>query len=315
MPRHRASWGPRDAPDHAWPTWLSLRAPYAGDELVYDPADPKDIERHGTRLDAVPDDFEERDRAFHDTYVAVLEGREPWSAAAPVAHALELDAPTRHDKRWTDPAPVRLTDSELAFLAEDWVPEVGVVAPDRVLGPFADEDLPRPVRRAAASVMAFSPLLPQRMMPVVRQMRCPPKPPVPIRDALRSALLAPPMLWALDRAQLTPALPLGRRFPPELPLHPAPDAPAVLGRAIPFGETTWLAGALPLPGLPPRDIVVRRLELEQNRLRRHDRRTSWEDLLRDRAEVLYRVCCEWWYEQDADATLALWAAPSTWPEP
>ncbi len=81
-----------------------------------------------------------------------------------------------------------------------------------------------------------------------------------------------------------------------------------------MGETTWLACALPLPGLPPRDVLVRRLALEQNRLRRHDRRTSLEDLLRDRAEVLYRTCCEWWYEQDADATLALWARPDAWPD-
>jgi hypothetical protein len=50
--------------------------------------------------------------------------------------------------------------------------------------------------------------------------------------------------------------------------------------------------------------------LELQRLRRHERRLTWEDLLRERAEVVYRTACEWsWLHHEAE-TRALWAAAS-----
>jgi hypothetical protein len=40
-------------------------------------------------------------------------------------------------------------------------------------------------------------------------------------------------------------------------------------------------------------MLVRRLDLELLRLRRRERRLSWEVMLRERSEVLYRTACEW----------------------
>ena len=50
------------------------------------------------------------------------------------------------------------------------------------------------------------------------------------------------------------------------------------------------------------------MTFELRRLRRHDRRLTWEDLLRERAEVVYRTACEWSWLHHEDATLALWRA-------
>ena len=54
---------------------------------------------------------------------------------------------------------------------------------------------------------------------------------------------------------------------------------------------------MPLPGRPPTAAIVRRLSLELLRLRREERRSSWEDLLRKRAELLYRLALGWaWFQ-------------------
>ena len=59
----------------------------------------------------------------------------------------------------------------------------------------------------------------------------------------------------------------------------------------------FFVAGLPLKRVPPVDMVTRRLRQEMIRLRRRERRFSWEDLLRERGELLYRTCFEWlWLE-------------------
>ena len=54
--------------------------------------------------------------------------------------------------------------------------------------------------------------------------------------------------------------------------------------------------ALALPALPPLDVINKRLNKELFRLRRHERRANWETLLRQRGEVLYRLCASFCWE-------------------
>ena len=128
--------------------------------------------------------------------------------------------------------------------------------------------------------------------------------------------MAPAMLWCQEEPQrLRPALPLGPHFVPAAEVAGLGDAPVWIGKAVPTrAGPTWLVAGLPFPGLPPLDVVKRRLRLEYIRLRRHERRLTVEDLLRERSEVLYRVACEWWFEQDADAVLKLWRSREAWGE-
>ena len=95
-------------------------------------------------------------------------------------------------------------------------------------------------------------------------------------------------------------LPLGERFIPQGQVTGVPDVPAVIGRLIASKTGPHLVAALPLIRTPPVDVIQRRLWLEYLRLRRRERRLSWEDLLRERGEVLYRSCFEWlWLQLEA----------------
>ena len=315
MARLHAVWGPPRERESAWPTTVSATCPYAGDELLYDPAPLSDLVERGTPPFPDAETHAATDRHFHEVYVGILEGRLPWSAIDAPAAALQVDTPSTLDRRWPKPAWSPIPDADLADQAEDWVPDMGQLAPERVLGPFSDHRLPMPARRAAFAVMAFSPLLAPRIRPLVRGMRNKPKPSRERRQAITAAVMAPAMAWTQDRhGHLTAALGLGSHFHPERAVSGAGDATAWIGRAIPTSAgPTWLAAALPLPALPPQEVLARRIRLEVMRLRRHERRLSQEDLLRDRAEVLYRTACEWWYEHDPDAVLALWRTPSSWP--
>ena len=125
-------------------------------------------------------------------------------------------------------------------------------------------------------------------------------PSAPVRQTLRVMARTPPMLWKVKGHTLEPMLPLGERFMARGPIAGLPNVPAVIGRAIATKQGTYLAATLPLMRMPPADVIHRRLWLEYLRLRRRERRLSWEDLLRERGEVLYRSCFEWlWLQLEA----------------
>lgn len=279
--------------EYAWPELLAPRDPWAGDEVRTDATSYVNYQVYcGAVLSK--DAYAEADREFLRVYRAILDGEAAWDAIADPARALGVWGPVRHDRRPLDPAPERVPDSNLADHAEDWVPDIGLTAPDRVLGPWVEGALPPRLRQSAAAAMVFSPLAAQGLAATERVIRTDPKPSVPYRDALRAIAAAPACLWMVrPDGGLDPALPLTHLFRPVGPVAQVPDAPVVLGRAVPGPDGWWLAAALPLPGCPPVAGIVRRLSLELLRLRRFERRSSWEDLLRQRAELLYRLATGW----------------------
>lgn len=297
------------------PALLTPADPWCGDEAVVDPADHVDHALHAPASEQLsPAAHAALDAAFRAQYRAILDGRAPWSSLRPLARQLRLDAPVRSDLRPARRALHPVGDDVLAEMGEDQVPDMGVLAPDRVLGPFADESLPRRLWLLAGAVMAFAPILRQGVPPVARVLYQKPRPPTALASPVRAAARTPPMLWlpTPDRRGLTPALPLGEPQRPAGLLHaPLPPGAALLGRAVLLESGTpapdvWLCCVLPLPVLPDPAVLERRLTLELWRVRRHDRRLTWEDLLRERGEVLYRAACEWcWWHHRSD-TLRLW---------
>ena len=79
---------------------------------------------------------------------------------------------------------------------------------------------------------------------------------------------------------------------------PLVDAPvrAILARVTPTEQGWHANGAIGLPAVPPVGALIQRLELALLRQRRHERRTTWEVLLRRRPEVLFRFCSTWVWE-------------------
>jgi hypothetical protein len=281
--------------DSAWPEELCPTDPHAGDEVLPDPAPYADLLRwYGPVLSEA--EHADQDAAFIAAYRGILDGRLPWGAQAESAAALRITAERRHDLRGLHRRPaLRVTDAFLSDVTEDWVPDAGMLAPERLLGPFADEPgLPRFLRRQATAAFSLAPVIPPAVRPAIRCVKSRPEPPLPVRQALLALLEAPPMLYLRQGSHLVPALPLGDRFRVTAPVADLPDAPAFLGRLLcDEAGGAWLAAAIPLPCAPPAGVLLRRLDLEHQRVRRFDRRLTWEDLLRDRSEVLYRTTFEW----------------------
>ena len=286
----------RDA-EHTWPVDRGIGDPWAQDEGLDDPARPADYQRHALR--PVLSDAEVRawDEQFRAAYRAVLRGQAPWGATAAAAQALELDLPLRHDPRPLHVAPAEIDDAVLADLSENWLPSMGMLAPERVLGPFALLAPPDGARLLAAGVMGSTPMIPPAIRPLGRALRSEPVPPLSVRGAALAVLRAPALLWAVDdhdgeTAVLRPLLPVHPVCLPRGRARGVPRCPAVVGRVMHTAAAPRLNLSLPLPAAPARQLVHRRLWLELQRLRRHDRRLTWEDLLRDRSEVLYRCTLE-----------------------
>ena len=309
MTRLAAAWSLPPRIERAWPEELRPEDPFAGDEGIPDPATYAQYLKWVQPARLSEAEFLEADQAFLDAYFDVLAGKRPWGATDPFAKQLVIDHPLRHDLRPARPAMAPVDDDVICDLSEDWVPSLGLLAPPRVLGPYAMLDLPRRVRIFTGALMSFAPLFPPSIRPMSRPGRSKPKLAGATKSALIAVLRSPMQLWRPNPdGTLTPMLPLARRSHPDGPVTGVPDAPYVLGRAVRHPGGWWLACALPLPTLPDPDVLQRRLVLEYQRLRRHDRRMTWEDALRDRGEVVVRAVCEWLWVHAPHQVMPLWHA-------
>jgi hypothetical protein len=296
--------------DSAPPYRLTSRDPYAGDEALLWKGSYENYLLHMAWIDRDdpmgPEQYQALDLEFELVYRRVLDGDVPWSAIEDVAAALMVNGPLRHDRRPAGVAEEVVSDEQMSDITENQLPQVGLVAPDRFLGPWADEPLPRWVRVQVAAAMMFVPELDPGVPAWARRIKRKPMPSAPVRQSVRVISRTPPMVWKVDGDHLEPLLPLGERFMPCGPIAGIPDVPAVIGRVIACEAGSYLAAGLPLIRLPPVSVIERRLRLELLRLRRGERRLSWEDVLRERGEVLYRSCFEWLWLQLANGDSPPW---------
>ena len=318
MTKLRGFSGPVEDLERAWPETLAAADPYAGDERLSDPMDAARLERISAAWDLDAAALAAWDAEFLRVHGAVLDGRATVAELAAVAARHGLDVPFRSDRRSPVPVGRVLPDEVIADLAADLVPDLGLVAVDRVLGPWADLSPPRRVRRAASTVMAYAPLTRQGVRPAARARETKPLIALWIRSGLKAVHMAPPMLWRVQEdGSLEPRLPLAGGWRPTGPVSGLPPgADQVVGRAVHHKGGWWLACGLPV-GPVPDDLsaLMARLSVAGWRLRRHEPRLTWEDLLRDRGEVLYRALCEWGWHEWPEALWHSWQAWSASPDP
>ena len=284
-------------PPDGWPHVCEPADPWAGEEWL---ADRGSFENHrlvGGELDRETHD--QLDAAWLDGYFQVLRGERKDTSLDPLSRSLRLIGPRSFDKRHPLVAPFGVSDRQIADIVEDYVPDCGLIAADRFLGPWADEAPARALVRAAAIHLAWLPLLDENGTPAGRWYGSNPKPPIPIRRAVQAVHKAPPLLWT---PTWQPLMPVSQHWEPQGPVSGqvvplAGPVKAILARVTPT-ENGWHAnGAIGLPAVPPVGALLRRLELELLRRRRHERRTTWEVLLRLRPEVLFRFCTTWIWEK------------------
>jgi len=294
----------------ASPHTIAPMDPYAGDEALVWLGSHKDYLRHAKRLGVEADlDVEAYaliDLEFERVYRDILDGQAPWDSIDPLAKILLLGQEVAHDQRPPGEALVAIPDQQLADIAENQIPGVGLVGPDRILGPWADEPLPAWLRIQVGAIMAFVPELDPGVPSWARAIKRKPRPPTEVRQTLRVMARSAPNIWLVEGCDLVPLLPLGRHFLPKGPVLGVPDVPAVIGRVVHGPRGPVLVASVPLLRVPPVEVIERRVRLEWLRLRRRERRLTWEDSLRERSEVLYRSCCEWLWLQFAETDTRPW---------
>lgn len=299
------------SPEKAWPSPVEPGDYWGGAEALDDPAPFHNFNRYGGERAEGVDEAAHAvlDARFLARYRAVLRGDAGWEdpALLEVATALRVEHPAAHDKRpLVEGGP--LWGPPLWDMTEDHVPDVAPMAADRILGPWADEAPDRRLITAAVEALAFAPLMPSGNSTVSFRYEHRPRPPLAERDGLRAARFVPPMVWSVPAdpdALWTPLLPFADQMHPDgptvgeaVPLPGVATVRAVVGRLHPMGDGRWsLTAGIGLGELPPVEALMRRLTLELWRVRRHERRATWEDLLRRRGEVLYRTCSTWWWRQ------------------
>jgi len=307
----RALYGGIPLPELGWPTPVDPGDYWGGAEALDDPAPFHNFNRFGGELAEGVDEvaFAALDQRFLDRLRIVLRGEAGWDdpELRALARALVVDHPALHDSRpLITGGP--LDGPALWDITEDHIPDVAPMAADRILGPWADELPSRALITAAVEALAFSPLMPSGNSPAGFRYAHRPRPSLEERDGLRGAIRAPPMLWAVPAdpsAPWTPLLPLSPQMHPDGPTVGAPVplpgvdvARAAVGRLHPSDDGRWhLSGGISLGAHPPAAPLMRRLTLTLWRVRRHERRANWEDLMRRRGEVLYRTCAHWWWRE------------------
>jgi hypothetical protein len=296
--------------DTASPHRLTAYDPYCGDEALLWPGDYDDYLRHSARVGSPPlldsAEYTALDLEFERVYRDILDGSAPWSAIEPLTEPLLIAGAIKHDGRPPGRVMCMVDDVTLADISENQLPQVGLVGPDRILGPWSDESLPAWVRVQMGAIMAFVPEVDPGVPPWARAIKRKPRPETTIRQSLRVMARTPPMLWAVQGDTLSPMLPLGKHFIPVGPVQGVPPVPAVIGRVVASEQGYFLAASLPLMRRPPADLITRRIRLEWLRLRRRERRLSIEDTLRERSEVLYRSCLEWLWLQLEGSSGSAW---------
>lgn len=288
---------------YGWPLALDPADPWDGVSTLPDP-DASWADHQVRTRPPLPDQetWAADDTLWQAQAHEVLRGERSWSDPDWLACAtrLGLIGPLTHDRRALSLATVDLPLQLQVDLLENQGPDLPEAGLDFVLGPYADLDPPQPLRALAAAVMMWLRVHAHGRRTVDAWVRDAGKPHLDQRQALKALERAPPMLWDTTVTPWRPLLPvMAGALPPGpvegviTPLVPGPTVCAV-ARLLPLSDGRWVAHtALGLPLVPPSDVLIRRLTLALWRLRRSNRRATWEDALRARPEVLYRTCATW----------------------
>jgi hypothetical protein len=250
--------------------------PYAGDEAIFRPGELVTYRMWGGAASEA--EVRALEVRFFGRMLEVLQGRARWDdeELRATAGALYIDHPLALDRRPPRVAERSVPDEALADVVEDLLPDCAVLC-ERVTGHDDGAGV------LAAAVLAFVPFEDTGRRPIDWWAD---------EESDRSLIVAarildssPPGLF-VDGVSLLPLAP--KRVPD------ADTAPrgAVVARPYRVHDGWAWSMVQPLPRAPDADVVLRRLTLALWDERRLDRRTTFEDLLRRRPELLYRACLE-----------------------
>ena len=257
-----------------WPIAQDLIDPWAGDEILY----PIEDQKHAHAL---------FDATKLKSYLA-------W------AKEQGLSKTIRHDDSHVQKATHLCSLDFLANLTEDWVPDIGLFAQERVLGPFA----PYPkLKRLCGAILCFSPLLKHGITAAGR-----------FADTQNSAhkialgiqAKSPCMIWEREENNhVQPLLAVAKHLIPKGEVQGLPQSRFFVARMCPTNNGWTTSCVLPVPMIHT-SYIHNMLILEWIKLQQSGGRMFWEDVLRYRAELIYRSTLEYCFIHAYEETLACW---------
>lgn len=295
------------------PAILNAGDPHAQDEALFTPGNYA----HACRYAGFVGDeatWDAAERRFHDVVQDVLGGLRSWDDAdlATLATRLGVNGPRHHDTRPGRLADATVPDEVLCDIVEDAVPEA-VMLLERVTG---EPGMPARPPLGAIAALAFVNCGIEGTRPVEGWMDD--EEDRALVQAVRVVDDAPVAAWA-DGECLLPVIPKLR--PPASAFAGMPAR--FVGRAYQVHGGWAFSGVVPLPagGSSERlaEVLERRMTLELWQLRRGEPRSTFEDVLRHRPEVVYRSALEaaaWLGAASLGSAAhgsALWST-SSWPE-
>ncbi len=255
------------------PDLLNPGDPSSQDEALFVPGDAENYTRFGAgTLDAGGQRAAEVE--LHAEMQRWLAGLRPFAGLEGLARAAAAVFPFRHDRRRLHDAVVPLPDTVLADIVEDELADA-TVRVERITG----DPLSRPTTGILAALAWSESGVERRVVDAWfddERDRA-------LAHAMRCVDRAPPMLYADGR----PLLPLAPQMTP-----PGGPPGVYVARAYRLGEGWAWSSRVDLPATPAIVPLKRRLDVEMWRLRTIERRSTWEDVLRRRGEVLYRASSE-----------------------
>ena len=288
-------------PNNSWPQPftdpLTDCDEWGNEEWLYHHSNWENYREFTLKPDMSEPEYHAADREFMELYFAVLRGEIKWndSKVVEMQRHLGLAGELHHDKRRYDWPQSHVDELMFWEMAENFVPDTAPMAIDRILGPWGDLPACIGLQRAAVTALSFKHNLENRGRAFKRYLRDDDKPSLEIRKTIKMVERTPVMLWKVTNDGWEPMLPLFEYWHPvgnvtgEInPISPNTHINYVVARVVP-ARGGWRAyGAIGFETAPDIDQFMTRLMFALTRLRRHERRARWEDLLRDRCELIYR---------------------------
>lgn len=280
----------------AWPLAQTIEE-YSGDHGVLHALKYETFQKlHPDSLNHA--DWLETDDTFQKEYRSCIEGHvfkdDTWRG---FCQKLHLQFELKHDSCQILLAHMPLSNALLSDICEDHLPQIGLFVDELIFGPLTQKRLPNPMRQLAGAVCSTLPLLRHGHSAVVKLSTQRPRATEAIHGSLTAHQRTPFMLW--KRTELNgamPLLPIGEQYIPDSIVENIPDSPYFIGKIIKTPENFAVTCGMGISDASLlQKILLPRLKIEWIRYQRYSKIT-WEDILRERGDVLYRTASELHFE-------------------
>jgi hypothetical protein len=288
-------------PNNSWPQPFTSRLAdcdeWGNEEWLYHKSNWENYLEFAPNPTMTELEYHTVDRDFMELYLATLRGEIKWDdpKICELQHRLGLVRDPHHDRRRYDLPQSHVEEIIFWEMVENFVPDTAPMAIDRILGQWGDLPTEIGLQRAAVTALSFTYNLEDRGRAFKRYLRDDDKPSVETRQTIKMVEHTPAMLWKIKEHGWEPMLPIFEYWIPNgkiegcvTPITSNIESNFVVARVAPSKDGWRAYGAIGFETAPDTTPLMRRLNFALTRLRRHERRATWEDLLRDRCELIYR---------------------------